>query len=309
MWSFRILRKVIKSRNSTNIGTQINLKANDIIGKITLYAQSEIGYKNLTKLSSLSYLSSKEIDEPACEIEDLITNNKDLILLTGNHRDYFGKLYQANKIKDFDKTINILKKNFTNRIYFEVQRHNEVDEKNFENYILNFSKLSNVPLIATQEVYYLNQEMFEAHDALICIGEKKFVDDKNRLKYSNQHFFKKHEDLLKIYSDIPEALENNYNFHLRFNFKLKRSKPILPSIANDQSNTPEEELKRQANDGLQKRLENFILKNSSKSDESVKKIYQDRLLHEINIINSMNYASYFLIVSDYIKWAKKIRFQ
>ena len=148
--------------------------------------------------------------------------------------------------------------------------------------------------------------MFEAHDALICIGEKKFVDDKNRLKYSNQHFFKKHEDLLKIYSDIPEALENNYNFHLRFNFKLKRSKPILPSIANDQSNTPEEELKRQANDGLQKRLENFILKkNSSKSDESVKKIYQDRLLHEINIINSMNYASYFLIVSDYIKWAKK----
>ena len=187
-----------------------------------------------------------------------------------------------------------------------MQRHNEVDEKNFENYILNFSKLSNVPLIATQEVYYLNQEMFEAHDALICIGEKKFVDDKNRLKYSNQHFFKKHEDLLKIYSDIPEALENNYNFHLRFNFKLKRSKPILPSIANDQSNTPEEELKRQANDGLQKRLENFILKkNSSKSDESVKKIYQDRLLHEINIINSMNYASYFLIVSDYIKWAKK----
>ena len=298
--------KLSKAGTQPIIGTQINLKANDIIGKITLYAQSEIGYKNLTKLSSLSYLSSKEIDEPACEIEDLITNNKDLILLTGNHRDYFGKLYQANKIKDFDKTINILKKNFTNRIYFEVQRHNEVDEKNFENYILNFSKLSNVPLIATQEVYYLNQEMFEAHDALICIGEKKFVDDKNRLKYSNQHFFKKHEDLLKIYSDIPEALENNYNFHLRFNFKLKRSKPILPSIANDQSNTPEEELKRQANDGLQKRLENFILKkNSSKSDESVKKIYQDRLLHEINIINSMNYASYFLIVSDYIKWAKK----
>ena len=187
--------KLSKAGTQPIIGTQINLKANDIIGKITLYAQSEIGYKNLTKLSSLSYLSSKEIDEPACEIEDLITNNKDLILLTGNHRDYFGKLYQANKIKDFDKTINILKKNFTNRIYFEVQRHNEVDEKNFENYILNFSKLSNVPLIATQEVYYLNQEMFEAHDALICIGEKSFIDDKNRLKYSNQQFLRN----LKIY--------------------------------------------------------------------------------------------------------------
>ncbi len=288
------------------IGTQINLKANDIIGKITLYAQSENGYKNLTKISSLSYLSSKEMDEPACEIKDLIENNKDLILLTGNHRDYFGRLFQANKIKDFDKTINLLKKIFNERIYFEVQRHNEEDEKNFENHILNSSKSLDIPLIATQEVFYLNQEMYEAHDALICIGEKNFVDDKNRFKYSNQHYLKKHEDLLKLYSDIPEALENNYNFHLRFNFKPKKSKPILPKIANDQSNTPEEELLQQATDGLKARLESFILKKiSSKSDELIKKKYQDRLIHEINIINSMNYASYFLIVSDYIKWAKK----
>jgi DNA polymerase-3 subunit alpha len=73
--------------------------------------------------------------------------------------------------------------------------------------------------------------MYEAHDALICIGEKNFVDDKNRFKYSNQHYFKSQEELKKLYSDIPEALENNYNFHLRFNFKPKKSKPILPSIA------------------------------------------------------------------------------
>ena len=148
--------------------------------------------------------------------------------------------------------------------------------------------------------------MYEAHDALICIGEKNLVDDKNRLRYNNQHYFKSNEELEKLYSDIPEALENNYNFHLRFNFKPKKSKPILPSIASKENNSPEEVLLKFAKKGLEKRLENFILKkNKTKTNEQIKEIYEKRLIHEINIINSMNYASYFLIVSDYIKWAKK----
>ncbi|MDC0545149.1 DNA polymerase III subunit alpha, partial [Pelagibacteraceae bacterium] len=105
---------------------------------------------------------------------------------------------------------------------------------------------------------------------------------------------------------IPEALENNYNFHLRFNFKLKKSKPILPSIPNDQNNSPEEALIKLANEGLVNRIKNFISKrNLEKKEKQIKNLYEDRLSHELNIINSMNYASYFLIVSDYIKWAKK----
>ena len=288
------------------IGTQINLKAHNVIGKITLYAKTVVGYKNLTKLSSLSYLNSKETEEPSLNIEELISNNQDIIILTGSFRDYFGKLIQSNKTKNFIDTINLLKAHFKNRIYFEIQRHNEIGEKNFENYLLKYSKSLNVPLIATQEVFYLEQEMYEAHDALKCIGEKSFVDDKNRFKLSNEHYFKKIDDLKKLYSDIPEALENNYNFHLRFNFKPKKSKPILPSIANSKSGSPETELSTQAQAGLKNRIANFILKrNLSKTKEQIFKIYSDRLHHEINIINSMNYASYFLIVSDYIKWAKK----
>ena len=148
--------------------------------------------------------------------------------------------------------------------------------------------------------------MYEAHDALTCIGGKSFIEDKNRFKYKNVHHLKKTEELIKLYSDIPEALENNFNFHLRFNFKPKKSKPILPSIANEQSNSPEEELLKQAEDGLQNRIKNFVLKrNPNKNKDQILTIYKDRLIHEINIINSMNYASYFLIVSDYIKWAKK----
>jgi len=299
--------KISKVGTHPIIGTQINLKILETIGKVSLYATSEEGYKNLTKLSSLSYLKNDALTEPSCSLKNLIENNKGLILLTGNYSNFFGKLFYKNKLKDFEQILITLKDNFRNRLYIEIQRHNEFQEKNFENYLLNISKTLHLPLIATQEIFYLNEEMYEAHDALVCIGEKKFIEDKNRFRYSNHHYFKSQQELEKLYSDIPEALENNYNFHLRFNFKPKKSKPILPSISSKESNTPEEELSKLAKMGLQKRLENFIYKKKdiTKSNEQINKIYMDRLTHEINIINSMDYASYFLIVSDYIKWAKK----
>jgi len=298
--------KISKVGTQPIIGTQINVNLDDIFGKVSLYATSETGYKNLTKLSSKSYLKNDRITEPSCNLEDLLENNEDLVLLTGNYKNFFGKLFYKNKLKDIEEILNSLKSSFKNKLYIEVQRHNEHQEKNFENYLLNISKSLQIPLIATQEIFYLDENMYEAHDALICIGEKNFVDDKNRFRYSNQHYFKSQEELENLYSDIPEALENNYNFHLRFNFKPKKSKPILPSIANKESSSPEEELSKLAKKGLENRLANFILKkNKIESKEKITKIYEDRLNHEINIINSMDYSSYFLIVSDYIKWAKK----
>ncbi len=298
--------KISKTGTQPIIGTQINLNIFDIIGKVTLYATSEKGYKNLTKLSSTSYLKNNLLKDPSCNLKDLIENNEDLILLTGNFTNFFGKLFSKNKLKDLEQILNSLKNNFKDRLYLEIQRHNEPQEKNFENFLLNVSKTLQLPLIATQEIFYIKQDMYEAHDALICIGEKNFVDDKNRFRYNNHHYFKSQEELEKLYFDIPEALENNYNFHLRFNFKPKKSKPILPSIASKNNDSPEEELLKLAKSGLENRLINFILKkNQSKSKEQIKEIYEDRLKHEIDIINSMDYASYFLIVSDYIKWAKK----
>ena len=296
--------KISKVGTQPIVGTQINLNYLGIIGKVSLYATSEEAYKNLTKLSSSSYLNNSTT-EPSCSIKDLLDNSKDLILLTGNYTNFFGKLFYKNKLKDFENILITLKKNFGDRLYLEIQRHDENQEKNFENYLLNVSKSLQLPLIASQEIFYLNEEMHEAHDALVCIGEKNFVDDKNRLRYSSQHYFKSQEQIEKLYSDLPEALENNYNFHLRFNFKPKKSKPILPSIASKESGSPEEELTKLAKKGLENRLENFIFKKNIKPKETVREIYEDRLKHEIDIINSMNYASYFLIVSDYIKWAKK----
>jgi len=179
--------KLSKVGTQPIIGTQINLRVQNTIGKITLYATSEQGFKNLTKLSSSSYLKNKETEDPSCDLNDLISNNEDLILLTGNYYNFFGKLFYANKIKDFKKILTSLKSHFNDRLYLEIQRHGENEEKNFENYLLNYSKNLDIPLIATQEVFYLKDDMYEAHDALTCIGEKNFVDNKSRFKFSNQH--------------------------------------------------------------------------------------------------------------------------
>ena len=298
--------KISKVGTQPIIGTQINILSDKIIGKITLYATSEKGYKNLTKLSSLSYLKKKDTSEPSCDIDDLISNHEDLILLTGNYNNFFGKLFYANKERDINILIEKLKIVFKNRIYIEIQRHKEEQENNYENYLLSLSSLHNLPLIASQEVYYLDPNMAEAHDALICIGEKQFIEDQNRFRYSQEHYFKTANELEKLYEDIPEALENNYNFPLRFNFKPKKSKPILPSISNNKNISAVDQLIKQAKEGLDLRLKNFInKKNKNKTQDELRNIYQDRLNHELHIINSMNYSSYFLIVSDYIKWAKK----
>ena len=118
--------KLSKVGTQPIIGSQINLRFQNIIGKVTLYATSEQGFKNLTKLSSSSYLKNNDLEDPSCNLDEIILNNKDLILLTGSYYNFFGKLLYANKIKDFETIINCLKGHFTNRIYFEIQRHGAV---------------------------------------------------------------------------------------------------------------------------------------------------------------------------------------
>ena len=297
--------KISKSGTHPIIGTQINFLIDGTIGKLPLFASTEIGYKNLIKLSSKSYLESNGENDPYCSFEELDKFNEDLIILSGNHNDLFGKLYKLNKLKIIEKNVNQLKNFFLNKFYLEIQRHNEPGEENFENYLINLSEKTDIPLIASQEIYYLKQDMFEAHDALTCISEKNFVDDPNRKKYSNLHYLRSDEDLKKLFFDIPEALENNYNFPFRFSFKPKKSNPILPSIKNESQISAKEDLLNQVKHGLDNRLNNFIYKKNDISNKiKIKKKYEDRITHELNIINSMDYSGYFLIVSDYIRWAK-----
>ena len=288
------------------IGSQINFKFNEVVGKLPIFAKTQKGYNNLVKLSSKSFLDAKENETPTCSLNDLFDNNSDLVVLSGGLDSLFANLVKKNKLKDVVKLASVLKNKFSDSFYLEIQRHKDIDETRLENVYLSLSEKEGIPIIASQEVFYINKNMYEAHDALLCIGEKTYVDEINRKKYSNQHYIRTNDEITKLYSDIPEALENNYNFPYRFSYKVKKSKPVLPSIQISNKRNENDELTFQSNNGLKNRLENFITKNKDKLDSDlIKKKYTDRLNHELSIIHKMNYSGYFLIVSDYIKWAKQ----
>jgi len=304
--SLEFSEEISKAGTQPIIGSQINFKFNDSMGKIPVFAKTEQGFRNLTKLSSKSYLEVNKDSVPHCLIDDLIKNKDGLIILSGGVDSLFSDLIKKNNIKQLEEVVSKLKENFLDKFYFEIQRHGDTGEKNIENIFLNLSNKFKIPLIASQEVFYIKKDMYEAHDALLCIGEKTYIEEKNRKKFTDQHYIKSSEEIEKLYEDLPEALENNYNFPFRFNYKLKKSEPNLPSLKISSNLTEKEELLSLSKLGLENRLKNFVLKKNKSSDTSkIEKIYKQRLLHEIEIINKMNYAGYFLIVSDYIKWAKK----
>ncbi len=287
------------------IGTQINFKYAGQIGLIPLIAKSEKGYKCIVELSSKSYLEGDNLSLPHCTIEDLLRIGKDIIVLTGSVNGLIGKLFNNGKFNEIDEIYKSLNKIFINNFYIEIQRHNDENEKNLEIFNLKKSEELDIPIIATNEVFYIDKNMHEAHDALTCIGSKTYISEKNRIKYSNQHYFKSDEEMKKLFSDLPEALENNYNIIFKCNFRPVYSKPVLPNISSEKGGNADEILINDSQEGLKEKFyNNFqISKEKLEMDEKFL-IYKKRLDHELEIIIQMKYSSYFLIVSDYIKWAK-----
>ena len=287
------------------IGSQIIFKFRENFGLIPLIAKSYKGYRNLIELSSKSYLENKGNINPYCHIEDLIKYKDGIIVLSGSVNNLIGKLFNKGLFDDLEDLILSLYKNFKNNFYLEIQRHGDHNEKQFEIFNLNQSKKYQIPIIATNEVYYLDKEMYEAHDALMCIGQKSYVNDSNRLKLTNNHFLKSSKEMNEIFKDLPEALENNYNLPYRCSFRPTPSMPILPNISSDTIDV-NDELRVQSIKGLEEKFNiDQELINKIKLNHKTSEVYKERLNHELKIITEMNYSGYFLIVSDYIKWAKK----
>ena len=287
------------------IGTQINFKFEDTIGLLPLIALNSDGYKRIIELSSKSYLENDVLSEPHCDIAELYKNSKGVLILSGSIQGLFGKLFDKGRFSEIHKIYQKILSTFSDRFYLEIQRHGNQNEKIFEKYNLQKSNEFKIPIIATNEVFYLHQDMHEAHDALTCIGTKTYINEKNRTKYSDQHYFKTDEEMFKLFSDLPEALENNYNLPFRCNFRPIFSNPVLPNISSEKGGNADEILKKESVEGLKNKfLRVFkINKENLNSNEQFIK-YKDRLEHELKIIIEMKYSSYFLIVSDYIKWAK-----
>ena len=297
---------VAKSKTQPIIGTQINIQHKGYSGKIPLFAKNLEGYKNLIKLSSKSFLEIKDDEVPHCTIEDIEKNYKGLILLSGSFDGLIGRLFFKNLTDEILVLLKRLKKIFIDNFYLEIQRHNDDGEKLFERFLLNISEKLKLPIIATHEVFYLEKDMHEAHDAYLCIGEKTYVNVNDRRKYTNEHYLKTSEEMYQLFQDLPDALENNSNFALRVSYRPKNSAPVLPSIQTSKVKNIDELLIKDSVDGLKEKLNTYVIPNCNQKDsENLIKIYNERLNHEISIICKMKYVSYFLIVADYIKWAKK----
>ena len=185
------------------IGTQIVFDYEGCKGLLTLIAKNDFGYKKLIELSSKSYLENYKIHDAHCKFEELLKIKDGVILMTGSINGLFGKLFYKGRLKEIEKSYEILKRHFLDNFYIEIQRHDDLNEKNFEIFNLNLSYKLDVPIIASHEVYYLYQDLYAAHDALMCIGSKDYINNKNRLKLSRNHYLKNDNEMRQLFFDLP----------------------------------------------------------------------------------------------------------
>ncbi|MDH5452658.1 MAG: DNA polymerase III subunit alpha, partial [Paracoccaceae bacterium] len=266
---------------------------------IVLLAQNEAGYMNLLKLNSCLYLDS-DGELAQVSIDQLKRHSEGIICLTGGPDGPVGKLLQAGQRPKAELLMRDLAMIFPSRLYVELQRHPGEGgqlaeaERVTERGQIEIAYAMDLPLVATNDVYFPKPDMYEAHDALICIAEGSYVDQQGpRRRLTPQHYFKSEAEMAALFADLPEALENTVEIAQRCAFAAQKRDPILPKFADDEV----EELRREAREGLKSRL--AVIPHSATVEE-----YEARLEFELGIIEQMGFPGYFLIVADFIKWAK-----
>ena len=264
---------------------------------VVLLAQDETGWANLTVLSSAAFLDIDPADEPAVPWERVKAHSEGLILLSGGPDGPIDPLFVQDRETDARAALSEMKTVFGDRFYVELQRHDLNEERAAEPGLVSFAYDHDVPLVATNDVYFGPPHMAKAHDALLCISDGAFLGQDDRRKITPEHWFKPAEDMRRLFADLPEACDNTLDIARRCAFLVTPRDPILPRFDTGQGRSEPEELAWQAREGLKARLSGLTLA----ADEAD---YWARLEREIGVIQQMGFSGYFLIVSDFIKWAK-----
>ncbi len=266
---------------------------------VVLLAQSEAGYLNLLKLNSCAYLDSGGA-LPMVSVEELCAHTEGVICLTGGPDGPLGRWLRDGKPEKAAALLDRMVGAFPDRLYVELQRHRDAGgaapqaERLTERWFVETAYARDLPLVATNDVYFPKKQMYEAHDALICIADGAYVDQQDdRRRLTPEHYLKSPQEMAALFADLPEAIENTVEIARRCAFKAEMRDPILPRFADDEV----VELRRQANEGLRARL--AVIPHAASVDA-----YQARLDFELEIIEGMGFPGYFLIVADFIKWAK-----
>ena len=269
---------------------------------LVLLAATDEGYSNLMHLSSRAFLDPEPGEGAYIRLVDVLEHSDGLIVLTGGPTGPIDQALRDGQSGLAEQRLKRLSEAFGNRLYIELQRHGLDTERRTEGLILDLAYRLSVPIVATNCAYFANEDQFGAHDALLAIAEGRVIGDPDRKRVTSQHYFKSRAEMVKLFADLPEALVNTVEIAMRCASRPRTRKPILPNFTvGDLAGIEGEarELRKQAEDGLQKRL--LVHGPSAGLSESD---YRDRLAFELGVIERMKYPGYFLIVADFIKWAK-----
>ncbi|MCZ6466877.1 MAG: PHP domain-containing protein, partial [Alphaproteobacteria bacterium] len=270
---------------------------------LVLLVQDEGGYRNLLKLLSQAYLSA---DDPKVPLAGLEERADGLIALTGGPAGPVGALLAEGQGAAAEAVLGRLAGAFPGRLYVELQRHGRDAEESIEPALLDLAYTHDLPLVATNEAFFATRDMYEAHDALICIAAGAFLSQTDRRRLTPEHSFKGAEEMRALFADLPEAVDNTVVVARRCAFMVRMADPILPAYDCGAGRGEQDELRAQALSGLEKRLQNQVwtadIPQAGRDD--VARPYRERLDYELKVIVEMGYAGYFLIVADFIRWAK-----
>ena len=269
---------------------------------LALLAMDETGYRNLMRLSSKAYLDGALLGEPHVTIEDIARWHEGLICLTGGPEGVIDTLLAEGQPARAEARLARLLEIFGDRLYVELQRHGTAAEQAVEPQLVRLAYDMDLPLVATNECFFAAPEDYEAHDVLLCIAEGATLETPDRRRVTPEHWFKPPEMMAELFADLPEAVENTVEIARRCHWRPEPRKPILPHYSTADGEHVEdeaEELRRQAREGLKRRLAQH-----GPWEGYTEKDYEERLEYELDVIIRMGFPGYFLIVSDFIKWAK-----
>ena len=279
------------------IGSSLNLldvQENHNSSQINLLVRNEEGYKNLLYLSSISHTKQNNI--VGIRIEDLRNHTNGLICFIGGRLNPLYMLKLQNKTKKIYDFINTFLDIFSDNFYFEIQRINDSQLDEYENNFIELSTKYKISLISSNNVKFEKASDHNAHDALLCISQKATINQDNRIFSNSETYFKSSDQMYELFHGLPEVIENNFNLALKCQFFPKEILPKLPKFSNVEGFSENELLIKKAKSGLIERVRLYDLPEES---------YKKRLNYELEIINKMGFAGYFLIVADFVNWAKK----
>ncbi|ENV37425.1 hypothetical protein F959_01548 [Acinetobacter venetianus RAG-1 = CIP 110063] len=281
------------------------IRLNDAEHKATLLAMSNTGWRNLTEIVSRGFIEGQQLSIPCIQKEWVLEQSEDLIILLGQHSDV-GRMLCSSNPQKAEPLLEAWIEKFGNRVYLALTRTNRSGEEDFIQQAVKLAAKYQIGVVAHNDVHFVEQDDFEAHEARVCIADGYVLgDDKRPKNYSTEQYFKTAEQMSELFSDIPSAIENTYQIAKRCNVELQLGTYFLPDFPIPDGYTIDTYFEHLSREGLEERL-NHLYPIAERDEDwaDIRKPYDERIKYEVDIILKMGFPGYFLIVMDFIQWAK-----